>query len=164
MFKFSESIFFWTCINFFLLLFFVHKFILPVFYRLLEEREKKRLNLLDELEHNKKDAENLKKLYEEHLNNIKNEAQQIIKNAEIQNNKIRSETIDQAFAEKQKILENIKDELIIEKKRFIGEMQESAIDLIIHCTRKILKKEIAEQDHEKIIKENIQDLEKIIKV
>lgn len=164
MLEFTSSIFFWTLVNFIILLFLIHKFALPPFYRLLEDREKKRLDLVAALEKNTQESKNTLDSYHEKLSHIQEEAREILKSAQQEKEQIKKEVFAQALTEKQKILTSIQDELQIEKKRFFEEMKDQAADLIITCSQKIIQKELKPKDHYQIIQQNVDDLEKLIKI
>lgn len=162
MLEFTQSIFFWTLINFIVLLFLVHRFALPPFYRLLEDREKKRLQVIDDLEKNMAESKSLHEQYQQKLSQIHIEAKEILKTAETEKEMIKKEILAKALDEKQKILTAIKDELDIEKKKFVDEMKNNAVNMVIECTQKIIQQEIKPEAHYDIIKHNIDELEKMI--
>ena len=164
MFEFTSSIFFWTLINFVVLLFLIHKYALPPFYRILEEREQKRLSLMDELEKNTTHSKQIMDEYQQKLTAIEDEAKSIIKEAHAEKETIKKEVFASALIEKQKILTSIKDELEIEKKQFIEEMKISASDLVIECTEKIMQKELNAADHMNLIQKNISELDNLLRV
>ncbi len=163
MFQFASGTFFWTIINFLIILFVIYKFALPPLFKLLDERENKRLEILAEMEKNKNESEKIFLEYQNKLTGIKEEAKQILRSAKVEKEQIKKTTFDEAVKEKQKILTSIKEELNIEKKRFIEDMRFKATDLVIQCTENIIKKELNPNDHEKIISEKINQLEKVLK-
>ncbi|MFA5879077.1 MAG: F0F1 ATP synthase subunit B [Candidatus Margulisiibacteriota bacterium] len=164
MLKFTSSIFFWSIINFLILFFVVYKFAFPPLFKILEEREKKRLEIMEEIKNNQEESKKLYIEYQAQLSNINNEARQILKEAREEKEKIKKETQEEALKEKQRVLTSIKEELVIEKKLFIEEMRLNAVNLVVNCSEQILKKELNPKDHDTIFKENILELQKVLKV
>lgn len=164
MLEFTSSIFFWSIINFLILFFIIYKFAFPPLFKILDEREKQRLELIAEMEKNKEEAKKAYAEYQSQLANINNEVKVILKEAREEKEQIKKKSQEEAVQEKQKILKSIKDELIIEKRQFIEEMKQNAVALVMSCTEKIIKKELNPKDHESIFKENIAELQKVLKV
>ena len=59
MFEFTSSIFFWSILNFFILLALVYKLALPSLFQMVEANAKKKQDLIDSLEAQQKESEKL---------------------------------------------------------------------------------------------------------
>ena len=162
LFEFSQSIFCWTLINFVLILFLVHKFALPRFYTLLEEREKKRQSVIDELDKNLLESKKSSEEYFQKLSLIQQEAKEILKSAQKEKENIKKEVFAQAMEEKQKILDAVKEEITIEKKKFVEDMKNEAVELVVECTEKVIKKNLSSEDHYRVIRDNLDSLSGIL--
>jgi len=163
MFEFTSSLFFWTLINFVILLFLVNKFALPAFYNMVEESANKKAQAMNELESNRKNAALLMAEYEEKLSKIKDEASEILSQARREKEEMKKNELARLLQEKQDILSGIREELRHEKKRFIQDMKENAADLIVTTTGKLLRKELSATAHEELIRQNIEEFEAVLK-
>lgn len=163
MFEFTSSLFFWTLINFLLLLFLVSKFALPSLFKMVDESEAKKQQALAELEHNTLESRKLLAEYQEKLSQIHLEAQKVLAEAAQERDKLRKLEFEKILAEKHEILEGIKNELANEKRQFLQEMMGHAFELIVATSQKVIGRELTSQDHERLIKEDIVDFEKLIK-
>ncbi len=162
MFEFTQSLFFWTLINFILLLFLINKFALPAFYKMVEESAQKKEQAQAELEQYRLNAERLMKEYEEKLANIKTQAQDILNQARLEKEEMKKQELQRLLSEKQAILSGIKEEIQNEKKKFIQNMKEEAADLVISAARKIIQQELKASDHDAIIRQNLTDFETLV--
>lgn len=163
MFEFTSSLFFWTLLNFIILLVLLNKFALPAFYAMVEESAAKKEAAIRELEKNRKDAALLMAEYQEKLAKIKSEADEILAQARREKDEIKKQEISKLLAEKQQILSGIRGELAHEKKLFVEEMKEHAANLVVITTKKLIQKELSTADHEAMILENVRDFEVLLK-
>lgn len=163
MFEFTSSLFFWTLINFILLLFLVSKFALPALFKMVDESEAKKQQAMAELEHNTLESRKLLAEYQEKLSQIHVEAQKVLANAALERDALRKAEVEKILAEKHAILEGIKNELASEKRRFLQEMMGHASELIVATSQKVIRRELTSQDHDRLIQEDMADFERLIK-
>ena len=163
MFEFTSSLFFWTLINFLLLLFLVSKFALPSLFKMVDESEAKKQLALAELEHNRLESRKLLAEYQEKLSQIHLEAQKVLADAALERDALRKAEVEKILAEKHEILEGIKNELSNERRQFIQEMMDNASELIVATSQKVIRRELTNQDHERLIQEDMADFERLIK-
>jgi F-type H+-transporting ATPase subunit b len=75
---FFSSLIFWEVVSFAILFFVLYKFAFPAILSMLEEREKKIKDSLDQAEHHRSEAERKFKEYEAKLNSAAKEAEGIL--------------------------------------------------------------------------------------
>ncbi len=163
MFEFTSSLFFWTIANFVVLLVVLNKFVLPSFYKMVEETQSKKQAAMDELARSRDDSVRILAEYQEKLAKVNDEAREILAEARREKEEIKKRELSRLLAEKQDILSGIKEELQNERRLFAEEMRSQAANLIIATSRKVLQKQLELADHEEIIRENIQDFETMLK-
>lgn len=163
MFEFTSSLFFWSLINFAVLLGLVYKFALPPLFKMAEESEEKKRRLMEELERNSAESQRLMTEYQAKIAGIEEEARQILAEARREKDEIKKQELERILAEKQMVLAKIREELAYEKKKFVEEMKEKAADLIVTTAKKVLRKEMTVKDHKALIQENIEDFATLIK-
>jgi F-type H+-transporting ATPase subunit b len=163
MFEFTSSLFFWTSINFIVLLFLLHKLILPAFYKMVEEHHQKKEADAAEIEKNRDLSRKVLAEYESKLSAVKEEAESILAQAREERELLKKQALESLIQEKNELLKGIKAELQHERKQFVDEMNAHAADLITSVARKLIKKELTQADHEAIIRQNIEDFEALIK-
>jgi len=111
MFEFTKSIFFWTLINFGILLFLVHKFALPSFYKMVDEHQNRKQKALDELNARNSEAERILKEYEIKLATAQEEAKKIIHQAGKDKKALGKKELKNLQKKKQFLISGLKDEV-----------------------------------------------------
>ncbi len=163
MFEFTSSLFFWTLINFLILLFLISKFALPAFFKMVEESENAKQQAMDELEHNRLESRRLLSDYQGKLAQIQDEIRQIKSQAVSEAEEFKKKEFAKITDQKEALLAGIKGEVESEKQKFIEDMKLHAANLIVSTTKKVIHKEVLREDHEALILQNIADFEKLIK-
>jgi F-type H+-transporting ATPase subunit b len=160
MFEFTSSTFFWSSVNFVVLLFFVHRFALPAFFKMVDENEAQRNALLIELESKVKAADTLLGEYTTKLASADEEAQRIIAEAKKSADLLSASLEKEAQDKKRKLLDGVHHELNAERQKIVANIQERATDLITLSTSKIIGKEFSIAQHEAVIRESLVDFER----
>jgi F-type H+-transporting ATPase subunit b len=160
MFEFTSSTFFWSSVNFVILLFLVHRFALPAFFKMVDENESKRNELLTELESKVNDADLLIRDYRSKMAAAEEEAQRILSIARKEAESFKSQMAKEAHDDKQRLLAGVSQELDGERRKIVADIQERATDLIVLSTSKIIGKEFSVANHEAVIRESLADFEK----
>jgi F-type H+-transporting ATPase subunit b len=160
MFEFTSSTFFWSSVNFVILLLLVHRFALPAFFKMVDENESKRNQLLTELESKVSDADLLINEYRSKMATAEEEVQSILAVARKEAESFKSQMAKEAHDEKQRLLTGVHQELDSERRKIVADIQERATDLIVLSTTKIIGKEFSVSDHEAVIRESLADFER----
>jgi len=160
MFEFTSSTFFWSSVNFVILLFLVHRFALPAFFKMVDENESKRNHLLTELESKVNAADLLINEYKTKLAAVEAESQRILSDARKEAEAFKGKVAKETQNEKHALLAGVHQELDAERLKIVANIQERATDLIVLSTTKIIGKEFSIAQHESVIREDLADFER----
>ncbi len=148
----------WQVINFLVLLWLLKRYLYGPITEMLDKRSQKINNDLDEAEKRKSDAQELKEKYETELRNARQEAQEIIEQAEDRGKRRAKEIINQAQDEAEKIKENKLAEIEQAKKEALVELRNEVASISLLAAGKIIKEQIDKKKHEQLINQYIEDL------
>jgi F-type H+-transporting ATPase subunit b len=161
MFEFNQSLFFWTLINFIILVLLVHRFALPSFFRQVDEAEEKRNAVLSDLEKSRQEANKLLESYQLKMASVEEEVHSILKEAKSKADSLVQQELANVAKYKQQLLEDVKREIESEKMKFSSELQVEVVSLILSSARKVIGRELTLNDHETIIREDVEDFKRV---
>ncbi|SNS50137.1 ATP synthase F0 subcomplex B subunit [Anaerovirgula multivorans] len=124
----------------------------------MENRTKGIENALEEADMKNKEAEDLKGQYQEKLANIKEERNEIIREATKRAEERSNEIIKAAEVEAQKIKEKGQQEVERERHKAVNELKDQISTLAIMAASKVVQEELNQQTHEKMIEEFIKEV------
>ena len=152
----------WTLIfqwgNLLILYLVIKKFLFGPIQKIIESRENEVQNLYDTAEQAKNDAAALKEEYSQHLANAKDEANEILKNA---NKKatVRSEEIIRDAQEKAAaIIARADVQIEMERKHAFEEVKQDISDIALLAASKVVERELSAEEHERLIGEFIENV------
>ena len=152
----------WTLIfqwgNLLILYLVIKKFLFGPIQKIIESRENEVQTLYDTAEQAKNDAVAMKEEYSKHLANAKDEANEILKNA---NKKatVRSEEIIRDAQEKASAIVARADvQIEMERKRAFEEVKQDISDIALLAASKVVERELSAQEHERLIGEFIENV------
>ena len=136
-----------------------------VFYKpinnIMEKRTEKIKNDLAEASQEKEKAKGLVAEYEQKIDNVANERYEIIKKASADADVDKDQIIQEARESANKVLENAKHEIEIQKQKAEDEIKESIVDLTIIAAEKVVGKSLDKQEHLKLINESIDMIKEV---
>jgi F-type H+-transporting ATPase subunit b len=149
----------WTIVfmlcNTFILFLIVSKFLFKPVKKFIDERQKELEKIYSDAEQTTIEANKLKDEYTQHMNNTKEEANEIIKSA-YKKAQLRSEEIlKEAQQKANAITEKANKDIEIEKKRAMNEIKNDISDIAIMIASKVVEKDIDDKDHQRLIEEFI---------
>ena len=152
----------WTLLfqwgNLLILYLVIKKFLFGPIQKIIESRETEVQNLYDTAEQAKNDAVAMKEEYSQHLANAKDEANEILKNA---NKKatVRSEEIIRDAQEKAAaIIARADVQIEMERKRAFEEVKQDISDIALLAASKVVERELSAEEHERLIGEFIENV------
>ena len=152
----------WTLIfqwgNLLILYLVIKKFLFGPIQKIIESRENEVQNLYDTAEQAKNDAAALKEEYSQHLANARDEANEILKNA---NKKatVRSEEIIRDAQEKAAaIIARADVQIEMERKHAFEEVKQDISDIALLAASKVVERELSAEEHERLIGEFIENV------
>ena len=150
----------WTLIfqwgNLLILYLVIKKFLFGPIQKIIESRENEVQNLYDTAEQAKNAA--LKEEYSQHLANARDEANEILKNA---NKKatVRSEEIIRDAQEKAAaIIARADVQIEMERKHAFEEVKQDISDIALLAASKVVERELSAEEHERLIGEFIENV------
>ena len=155
---FASSLVFWSAVSFGVLLFLLHKYAFPVIFRILEERQKKIRGSIDDAEKIRADAQTLLAEYEGKLKGAKQEVNAVLEEARLQARQILEEGREKMKRESQQMLEEARMGIQRERQDAMRDIQEATVDLTLAASEKILERELTDSDHQRFVKEVIQEI------
>lgn len=124
----------------------------------MENRTKGIENALEEADIKNREADNLKTQYEEKLANIREERNEILREATKRAEERSNEIIKATEVETQKMMERSRQEIERERQKVVNELKDQISTLAIMAASKVIEEELNQQTHEKMIEEFIKEV------
>ncbi len=156
--EFFASLGFWAFVSFGLLLMVLRKFALPQVVALLEERERKIKESLDQAERIKNESQQLMVEYEAKLRAAQQEAHGLIEASRARAQEVLEEAERRAAAEGQRIVAEARTEIERERLQAVRDIRTAAVDLTISASEKVLQRALTAGDHRRMIEQAIDEL------
>ena len=154
---FSFGLFFWQIILFVLLLLLLRKFAWNPILTALNDREEGIKNALDEADKARQEMVNLKSSNEQILKEARAERDGLLKDAREIKDKMISEAKDDASAQANKIIEQAKISIDLEKQAAITDLKNQVAELSIGIAEKVIKEELSNKDKQVALIEKMLD-------
>jgi F-type H+-transporting ATPase subunit b len=152
LFELQENLVFWTVISFGILLLILWKFGFKPITDILEQRERRIRESLEQAEHTRTEAERLLREYEARLEKARQEAQKLIGEGKELGERLKEEIIKKAQAEADKIINEAREQIERDSEQAIAELRAEAATLSIELASKIIERSLRPEDHEELIK------------
>ncbi len=162
MFEFNSSLFFWTLINFLILLLLVHKLALPSLLKMARESEEKKEAALRQIEENNRESQKVLAEYQTRMAQVEAEVRQILAQAQKEREELRKTETEKLIQEKHDLLQGIRNEIDVEKRRFVTAIKNESIELILATAKTLIQREFKASDHEQLIEKNIQEFDTLV--
>ena len=156
--QFFSSLLFWSVISFGILLFLMKRYALPPILEMLEAREKKIRDSLNQAEHAKQEAEQRLAQYEAKLKSVHEEARAILEEARKQAQEQLDENGKRVKQETQRMLAEARSEIERQQREALLEVQRMAVDLSLLAAEKILARNLKDADHHRLVEEAVQEI------
>jgi F-type H+-transporting ATPase subunit b len=147
---FFSSLIFWEVVSFAILFFVLYKFAFPGILSVLEEREKKIKDSLDQAEGHRVEAERRLKEYEAKLNAVSKEAEGILTAAKERAQRVLEENEQRLTAEAERIKGDATREIDQERRKAIQEIRAQTTDLALMVAEKVVQRSLTDADHRKL--------------
>jgi len=157
---FFSSLIFWEVVSFAILLFLLYKFAFPGILAVLEEREKKIKDSLDQAERHRSEAERKLKDYEAKLNAASKEAEGILAAAKERAQRLLEENEQRLTAEAERIKGDTTREIDHERRKAIQEIRTQTTDIALMVAEKVVQRSLNDADHRRLADEALEALAK----
>ena len=141
----------WTFVNIIVLYLLMKKFLFAPVAAIMEARTNKIEGDLKAAKEKNEQAEGLKAEYEKALENAKDAADEIIKDAKVRAQEVDESKLKDAAEEADKIVANANKNIAEEKQRAIHEAQGHIIDLTMVAASKVLEKNVTDDTNKQIV-------------
>jgi F-type H+-transporting ATPase subunit b len=155
---FFSSLIFWEVISFSVLLFVLYKFAFPGILRVLEERERKIKDSLDQAERHRSEAERRLKEYEAKLGAASKEAEGILAAAKERAQRLFEENEQRLTAEAERIKGDATREIDHERRKAIQEIRNQTTDMALMVAEKVVQRSLNDADHRRLADEALEAL------
>ena len=150
---FLSSLIFWSVVSFGILLILLYKYAFPAILGILEAREKRIRDSIEQTERMHKEAEQLLMEYRSKLAAAQQEAHTVLEQARQRAQQMLEENEKRLDRETEKILQEARREIERERLNAIKELREHVVDLALQMSEKILRRDLADQDHRRFVQE-----------
>ena len=157
---FFSSLIFWEVVSFGILFFILYKFAFPGILSLLEEREKKIKDSLDQAEAHRAAAERTLKEYEAKLAGSSREAEALLLAAKERAQRLMEENEQRLVAEADRIKGDATREIDQERRKAIQEIRTQTTDLALMVAEKVVQRSLTDADHKRLADEALDALSK----
>jgi len=151
--SFLSSLIFWSVVSFGILLVLLYKYAFPALMDILETREKRIRENIEQAERVRKDAEQLLAEYRFKLAAAQQEAHTLLEQARQRAQQLLEENEKRLDRETEKMLQEARREIDRERLNAVKELREHVVDLVLQVTEMILRRDITDQDHRRLVQE-----------
>ena len=158
--SFFSSLIFWEILSFGILFFVLYKFAFPGILSVLEEREKKIKDSLDQAERHRAESERALKTYEAKLSAAAKEAEAILAAAQERAQRLLDENEQRMSTEAERIKGEAMREIDHERRKAIQDIRNQTTELALMVAEKVVQRSLTDADHRKFADEALSALSK----
>jgi F-type H+-transporting ATPase subunit b len=153
---FFSSLIFWEIVSFGILLWVLYKFAFPPILKILEERERKIRESLEQAERHRSEAERKLQEYEAKLNAAAREAEAVMAQAKERAQRLLEENEQRLAADAERIKGDTAREIEHERRKAIQEIRAQTTDLALLVAEKVVGRTLNDQDHRRLADEALE--------
>ena len=157
---FFSTLIFWEVVSFGILLFLLYKYAFPGILSMLEEREKKIKDSLDQAERHRTEAERKLKEYEAKLAASSKEAEGILATAKERAQQLMEENEQRLTTEAERIKGDATREIDHERRKAIQEIRTQTTVLALMVAEKVIQRSLTDADNRRLADEALDALTK----
>ncbi len=157
-FSINPGLMIWTWVIFLLLLFVLRKWAWGPILGTLEAREKRIQEALEGAAREREEAGQLLEQQRQLLEGSRERAQQILAEGRKAAERLRSELLDEARAQKDQIVARAKDEIGRERDQALEVLRRETVDLSIAAAGRVLQKNLDAEDNRRLVEEYLERL------
>lgn len=158
--EFFSSLIFWEFVSFGILLFLLYKYAFPGILSVLEEREKKIKDSLDQAEEHRFEAERRLREYEARLHAAGKEAEAILAAAKERAQRLLDENEQRLTMEAERIKGDATREIEQERRKALQDIRTQTTELALMVAEKVVQRSLTEADQRRFADEALQALSK----
>ncbi|MEJ6951275.1 F0F1 ATP synthase subunit B [Natronospora cellulosivora (SeqCode)] len=151
--------FFFTVVNFLLILWLLKKYLYGPITNILDQRSDKIQGDLKTAEEQKKEAMALKRKYEQEIAQARSKAQEIIDEAEDRAKERAEEILAEAKKDAVRVRERNEDEIARAKEEALNQLRQEVASISLMAAAKFMQEKLQDKQHEKLMEEYIKNLD-----
>jgi F-type H+-transporting ATPase subunit b len=157
---FFSSLIFWEIVSFAILFFILYKYAFPAVLSILEERERRIKDSLDQAERHRSEAERTLREYEAKLASVSKEAETMLAAARERAQRLMEENEQRMTAEAERIKGDAMREIDQERRRAVQEIRTQTTELALLVAEQVLQRSMTDADHRRLADEALAALSK----
>lgn len=157
---FFSSLIFWEIVSFGILLFILYKYAFPGILSVLEEREKKIKDSLEQAEQHRSEAERRLKEYEAKLSAAGKEAEAILAAAKERAQRLLDENEQRLTAEAERIKGDTTRQIEQERRKAVQDIRAQTTELALMVAEKVVQRSLTDADQRKLADDALDALSK----
>lgn len=150
----------WTIVNFLVLIYLLQRYLYKPLLKIIDQRREKIQTDLDQAAEEKEKAAELTEKYQLRIERAREEAQEIISEAEKRGNERREEIVAEARQEAKKIKERATEEIKQAKRQALSQLREDVSKISLLIAQKFLEESVDKQRHQNLVEEFITQLDR----
>lgn len=150
---FFSSLILWSVVSFLVMLAFLWKYALPVVFGILETRERKIKESLEQAERHRSEAERKLREYEAKLNAAAKEAEAVLAQAQERAQRLLEENEQRMIAEAERIKAETAREIEHERRQAVQEIRTQTADLALLVAEKVIERSLTDADQKRLAEE-----------
>ena len=153
---FFSSLIFWEVVSFGILLWVLYKVAFPPILKILEERERKIRESLEQAERHRSEAERKLQEYEAKLNAASRDAEAVMAQAKERAQRLLEENEQRLMADAERIKGDTAREIEHERRKAIQEIRAQTTELALLVAEKVVGRTLNDQDHRRLADEALE--------
>lgn len=149
-----------TLVAFLILFALLRRFAWTPLMNVLEERDKMITTNIEKAEQAREAAEQEKKQMESQLRNARQQANEILSKAHSEGMTIQESILAEAREDAQRMKQQTQHEIEVERQRQVNQLRNEIGEISVGIAERVLGREITQKDHQRLIEEFIEGLEK----
>jgi F-type H+-transporting ATPase subunit b len=155
----SVGLMIWLLLAFGVTLLILRKLAFPRIGAALDKRQRAIEESIDAAERTRTEADTLLAEYRQRLSDAREQADEIVAKAERAGEVLGRETLEQAKAKREELLEQTKRDVEAETRRAIQEIRREVADLTVLATEKVTRKTLTDDDQRRLVEDALSELD-----
>ncbi|MGH3088057.1 MAG: F0F1 ATP synthase subunit B, partial [Rubrobacteraceae bacterium] len=156
---FNTSLVFWEFVTFAILLFLLYRFVFPPIRDMIQTRQARIEEAIDEAQKTRAEAKELLDEYRRQLEEARGESRRILDESRKQAEAQRARTKEEAREEGDRIIQRAREEIDRERESTIREIRGEVADMVLTASGRVINRELDANEHERLIQEALDHLE-----
>lgn len=151
----------WGIVSFVVLFAILARIALPAMNKALDERQARIQGKLEEAEEVRVEAEELRRQYQQQLDEARTRANEIVDEARADADRVREQRVEEAEQEAQTIRQRAQDDAEAERSRLVQQLRGQVATLSVDLAGTIVRREIDARQHESLVDDYIDQLSRM---